>query len=373
MSDIVNIVGLTQSLFGVLIFLTKKPRHISFGILAIWMMLIAILLGAGLLPFQVVDYYKPGILPLMFLIGPFLYLYVCSLTIENFKLRAVHLYHLIPFIMISIHRSMITAVPISSASDLTENPNFLYNKIYYSGLILSVFAYWFVGLKMILKHRKNIPLYFSNYSGKNTLTWLVLVLTLFLFVFIASFARFYVVNVLDLGIIRYSNLSLNVTIFTFVMVYFGMNQSAIYTRAFKQHSGLRPSMRSDPTTTKYSGSTLSADQIDELSKTVINFLDGNKSYLSPEYNLQMMADDLNISKHKLSQAINSSQRKNFYQLINGYRIEEVKRKLADPNYRHYSILGIAIESGFNSKSSFNRIFKENTGLTPTEYLNSNDR
>jgi AraC-like DNA-binding protein len=82
----------------------------------------------------------------------------------------------------------------------------------------------------------------------------------------------------------------------------------------------------------------------------------------------MMADDLSISKHRLSQAINSGRKKNFYKFINEFRIEEVKDRLSDSAYAHYSILGIALECGFNSKTSFNRIFKEETGLTPTEFL-----
>ena len=88
---------------------------------------------------------------------------------------------------------------------------------------------------------------------------------------------------------------------------------------------------------------------------------------NPEYNLQMMADDLQISRHKLSHIINSGQQKNFYKFINQFRVAEVKLMLTDPSYHHYSVLGIAMECGFNAKTSFNRIFKEETGLTPTEY------
>ncbi len=367
MNDVINIIGFIQSLFGILLFLTKRPKHLSFYILAIWMAVIAIFMGTGLLPFQVVEYYKPGILPLMFLTGPILYLYVSSLTIEDFKFIPGHLYHVIPFLLVSIHRSTINAVPIAGTSDLVENPNYFYNQLYYSLLIISVFIYWFLGLKLILTHRKNVPLYFSNYTGKNTLTWLILVLTLFLVLFIASFAGFYIENVLGLGMIRYSTLPFNFTVFTFIMVYFGMNQSVIYTGLSRIKNNGKVSIHND-TIAKYAGSILSEEQIEDLSKTIIEFLRQKKSYLNPDYNLQMMADDLDISKHKLSQVINSGQKKNFYRFINEFRIEEVKQLLTDPNYKHYSVLGIAMECGFNSKTSFNRIFKEITGATPTEFL-----
>jgi len=368
LSDIVTIVGFIQSLFGILIFITKRPKHLSFTLLTIWMAVIAIYMGAGLLPFQVVEYFKPGIFPIMFLMGPLLYLYVSSLTIEDFKLKPIQLLHLIPLFIVSFHRSIIDAVPIGSTSDLSENPNYLYNKLYYTVLIISVFVYWFFGLRLILKHRKNVPLYFSNYSHKNTLTWLIFVLSLFLVLIVASFTIFYIENVLGFGIIKYSTLSFNLTVFTFVMIYFGMNQSAIYSKIPIQYENKRKTENSIDPGAKYIGSALSNEQIEDLSKTIIDYLKEDKPYLNPDYNLEMMADDLNISKHKLSQIINSGQQKNFYKFINEFRVKEVKGRLSDPAYQHYSILGIAMDCGFNSKTSFNRIFKEETGQTPTEFM-----
>nr|WP_262921307.1 helix-turn-helix domain-containing protein [Maribellus maritimus] len=81
-----------------------------------------------------------------------------------------------------------------------------------------------------------------------------------------------------------------------------------------------------------------------------------------------MVEDLNISRHKLSQVINRSQNKNFYKLMNEYRIREVKEKLENKEYKNLTVLGIAFECGFNSKTTFNRIFKEETGMTPTNYI-----
>jgi len=367
-SDTITIIGFVQSLFGVLIFLTKRPTHLSFVFLAIWMAVIAIYMGAGLLPFQVVEYFKPGIFPIMFLTGPLLYLYVSSLTIENFRLQPIQLLHLIPFLLVVIHRSTVNVVPIVSTPDLIENPNYLYNKIYYTLLVVSVFAYWFFGLRLILKHRKNIPLYFSNYTSRNTLTWLIFVLSLFLLLFISSFSVFFISNVLEIGIIPYSTLTFNLTVFTFIMVYFGINQAAIYEKQSGRHQWGSPAGEARNTEPKYVGSALTEEQIAELSETIVTYLKDKKPYLNNDYNLQMMADDLDITKHKLSQVINSGQKKNFYKFINEFRVEEVKEKLTDPTYQHYSILGIALECGFNSKTSFNRIFKEETGFTPTQYI-----
>ena len=149
MTKTILIVGFVQSLFGVLIFITKKPRHFSFTILTIWLAIIAIFLGALLLPFEVVDYFKPGIFPILFLWGPLLYIYVSSLTIENYKLKRSSFLHLLPLLAVGIHRSMVEVISVTGHSGFNENPNFIYNKIYYLLLGVSLLSYWIFSLNLI--------------------------------------------------------------------------------------------------------------------------------------------------------------------------------------------------------------------------------
>lgn len=97
------------------------------------------------------------------------------------------------------------------------------------------------------------------------------------------------------------------------------------------------------------------------------FMLKEKPYIDPELNLVKLADLFNITPHKLSYIINTGFNRNFFNFINGYRVEEAKVLLLNPKMEQYSILGIAYESGFNSKTSFNNTFKNITGLTPTEF------
>lgn len=85
------------------------------------------------------------------------------------------------------------------------------------------------------------------------------------------------------------------------------------------------------------------------------------------FDRNIQAKDLNITRQNLSQAINDEIGKNFYQLINEFRVTEFKKYLNDPKMNHITFLGLAYEAGFNSKSSFYRVFKEITGETPTEF------
>ncbi|MBN1791468.1 MAG: AraC family transcriptional regulator [Bacteroidales bacterium] len=84
--------------------------------------------------------------------------------------------------------------------------------------------------------------------------------------------------------------------------------------------------------------------------------------------LNTLAVELNISVNHLSQIINQYQGKNFYDFVNEYRVEEFKTRVASPKNQHLSILAIAFDSGFNSKSSFNLVFKNHTGMTPSQFM-----
>lgn len=96
----------------------------------------------------------------------------------------------------------------------------------------------------------------------------------------------------------------------------------------------------------------------------------NRLYEDPELTLTTLALKLKIHPHDLSRIINTGLEKNFSDLINEFRVRDIARKMQDPAYDQITLLGIAYESGFNSKTTFNRVFKEMTGKTPAEYKNS---
>lgn len=363
MRETIIVVGFIQALFGLLVFVTKRAKHLSFTLLSIWLAVIAVFQGAQLLPFEVVDYFKPGIFPIMFLFGPLLYFYVASLSIENFKLQKKHLLHLLPLLAVSIHRSTTNALSITASANLSESQSLIYNKIYYVLLIVSLLVYWIFSVKLILNHRKNIPYYFSNYTQRNTLNWLIFVVLIFLLLFLTDLLLSSIARVFEINIIQFFTLSTNLTIFTFIMVFFSINQSVIYK--FKNE---KEEVDEDGSVEKYKRSALSDNVIDSINKKVFDYLKTKKPFLNPEFSFQMMVDDLGISRQNLSQVINTGQKKNFYKLINEFRVAEIKQMLSNPKYKHFTILGIAFECGFNSKTSFNRIFKEETGMTPTAYI-----
>ena len=99
----------------------------------------------------------------------------------------------------------------------------------------------------------------------------------------------------------------------------------------------------------------------------------NRYYQDPELSLNSLAAKLGLTTHELSRIINTVLKKSFNDFINEYRVADVVQKMQDPAYDHITILGIAYESGFNSQSSFSRIFKQVTGKTPLEYKNTPEK
>jgi AraC-like DNA-binding protein len=93
----------------------------------------------------------------------------------------------------------------------------------------------------------------------------------------------------------------------------------------------------------------------------------DKPYLETELTLPRLSECLSMPQHDLSRVINESLNQNFFDFVNGYRVEEAKRLLVDPAKSAHTILDIALEAGFNSKTTFNGAFKKITGKTPSEF------
>jgi AraC-like DNA-binding protein len=122
-------------------------------------------------------------------------------------------------------------------------------------------------------------------------------------------------------------------------------------------------------TTKYQGSSLAPEQIEESKKQLVALLDDKKSFLDPQVSISDLSEKLSVSTKHLSQVINQSFNKSFFDFINSYRIQEAQRILKNSKDDKLTVLEVMYQVGFNSKSSFNTAFKKETGQTPTEFRN----
>ena len=123
---------------------------------------------------------------------------------------------------------------------------------------------------------------------------------------------------------------------------------------------------------KYRNSPLDAATAKAHLASLHRLMESDTPYRDPELRLADVAAALDISPHALSQLLTERAGRNFYALINEYRVEDVKRRMADPAHRHRNLLALAHDAGFNSKTSFNRVFKAATGKTPSAWRRALD-
>jgi AraC-like DNA-binding protein len=112
------------------------------------------------------------------------------------------------------------------------------------------------------------------------------------------------------------------------------------------------------------------DSIERYKESLLASIQGKKLYLNPNLTLNDLATSMKIPAHSLSKIINDGFGKNFFDFVNYYRIEEFKERVNDNRYQHYTLLGIAFDVGFNSKTAFNRSFKKIMNQTPSEFYHS---
>ena len=122
-----------------------------------------------------------------------------------------------------------------------------------------------------------------------------------------------------------------------------------------------------PVRKKYETSKLTPEQSARYLRRLTHAMETDKVYTDGNLTLQKLSARLSIPAQHLSQVVNEQLNQTILDFINMYRIEEVKRRLVSPEMEHMSILAIAEGVGFNSKSSFNAVFKKYTNLTPSEF------
>ena len=368
---IVFLFGAVQALFFVILVFSKKEKHSSDYLLITW------LIALGL---QLTGYYAiherlydsillvPLILllpPLIYVHGPLLFLYTSSLSSTRKSFQIKNLLHFVPaFLSLTYY---LFAFIFKAQRDLAyfeTNPivsDYLSITFYLLNIFLNP-VYVVLVLFKIADHQSKIRMNFS-YLEKINLNWLKLLAiglgTISLTVWVVHIISN--LNIVEGDFSRDFWIFLSVTLFVFVIGYFGFRQGVIYKFA----------VQSDPTPgqedKKYEKSQLSQEEAELIMQKLDQYMVREKAFVKSDLSLMDVSSALDISPHTLSQILNVFIRKNFFNYVNEQRVNLVKQMLSDPGFDKYSLLGIALEAGFNSKSSFNRIFKNETGMTPTYY------
>jgi len=305
-----------------------------------------------------------------FIYGPIFYLYAKFITGKEEKFSAKYLVHFIPFILAHLY--------VSPFYFLSEQEKIQQINVYISDLQIDLIVisalkpihgliYTLYSLKLLKEFNTQIKNSYSNIEQKK-LGWLRnLIIGVTLIWLIVAFTFVYTV-ILSLG---YSDsneiIYFSIAIFIYTVGYGALYQPEMFAKKEQNISSGEVVVGETPQQEKYSKSNLSENQIEEIKTSLISLMENKKAFLNSELTIDQLALEIGVSKHNLSETINSAFQKNFYDFVNSYRVEDFKQRIKNPEFANYSLIAVAFESGFSSKSSFNTIFKKYTGTTPSEY------
>ena len=316
---------------------------------------------------------------LPFLPGILLYFYIRSFK-ETISWRKI-LPHLVPvvifFILAYVNlRAMSQTYPNAKEIPVEglKRPLTLFNMLF---RIVQQFVYYFMARKALNSYQRGIYQIYSE-TSRIDLHWVRFLIN----GYIVLISSFLVIFPLMLRFPEYFNslLLINMAIATpyiYMAAYKGFTQHTIWQirpgadkQAVQEEIHIAEEIEADTTglsKQKIEKIGLNDERIAALTGRITRLMEQDKLYQETELTLQQLATKLEVPAYQVSLALNEGMKKNFYDVINGYRVEEAKRLLLDSKNSNYTILSVGFEAGFNSKTTFNTVFKKFTGLTPTEY------
>lgn len=367
------LIGVIITFFLAFILLSKTNKSNADKILFFWLLGIGIHLFIHYLIFSESYLEYPYLLGFNFVLplvhGPFLYLYTAAAT-NNLKKWKIGMLHFLPVIISIISIIDFFLLPNDEKKFVFANNGRGYERVtfnIYIAVFCSGITYVIWSLLLLKKHKDDIINKFS-YTEKINLVWLRYLI--------------YGIGLIWIFVIFGNDEFLFGTVVLFVIFigYFGINQVGVFSMKIPIiHDDIEVHKeKSKPfvdeiiienKASKYIKSGLNQKAALEIYELLKTKMCNEQLYINSELTLAELAHILDVLPNNLSQVINSFEQKNFYDYINSKRVELFIEQVSISENRKYTILSLAFECGFNSKSSFNKYFKKVMNLTPTEYLN----
>lgn len=361
-----------NAFFFLVLLLQKKPKSLHDRVFIFWLLYlgsITAIYAFSMGSFSSNPILSSAIIALFLLHGPFLYLYVSTLTFNQNRFKTKNIWHFVPFGAFILYLLIASAFPaysegirVDHVAEGVAKPPILF-LFFLAITALSGPVYFVLAQRQFHKTKESI----LNFSSKDVeLDWLEKLIPAFGIVWTALIIVAVIHHIFHLFSMEFciNGLMLSLSAFVILIGYFGLKQIGVFI------SYTDDEVESTSIETENSVSKLKEDDLDKCFCKIDEYFKTERPYLEPDLTLPKLAKSLNVPHHHLSQVINEVYGQNFFDFINKYRVEEVKNKIVDPKFEKYSLLGIAFESGFNSKSAFNRVFKKFTRKTPSEFRDS---
>jgi len=296
-----------------------------------------------------------------FAFGPLIYFYVKSLTNSQIRFERTHWWHFLP---VAVQAGLYVFLSLCSY----EFRNWFWASVHYpitysiefDGTWLSLLVYLVLSLRLLRKYGRYVQENFSE-TSRLTLRWLR-VLLLILAVVCGQWAVELILRDVFHSFYQYDHSYWLLGLFLIALGVAGLQQGNLTTVQFRDE----PVLDALPAPTK-----AVADVNPEHVERIRRAMDADKLYLNPTLTLTELAQHVALNPKVVSQVINAGIGKSFNDFVNDYRVSEVKQRLRTSDMARLTLLGIALESGFNSKTTFNRIFRQRTGQSPSEFTELN--
>jgi len=374
----VFIAGISISLFISFLLISKKNKSNTDQILIAWMLLTAIHLFLYYITYTEGIFQHPFLLgielPMPLLHGVLLFLYITTETSQLPQKKGLLVLHFFPFIATYLYLISFFMLTVEEKIYVFKNNGAgyeLFSSILSTSISLSGAVYVLWSYLLLRKYKRLLSN--KNYELKKAnIKWLQLL--------IGGMGVIWIVVIFTE---KEPLIFLSVVLFVFSISFFGIKQGNIFTITKsdnpikKESSEIKPIQNLQPIVAtkevqkeKYAKSGLKDDASEILFQELTLLMTDKTIYQNGELSVGELASMLKVHPNHLSQIINVREGKNFYEYVNSFRIEEFKRLIIIPKNQKVTLLSLAYDCGFNSKSSFNRYFKKSTGQTPSQYAAS---
>ncbi len=375
LADFLLVGGMT--LTGILIFITLKSKK-TFS-----KHLLAVFLGVSF--FFLLYYYaflhKASILASIsvlfaygmgFLIGPVLYIYVKSLAFSASKLKPQLAKLLIPYFVYWSLFSLPLALNIFDRENFTVYGQWVSDTSDYFNIVENLYFIFFAFASLRLLSRLDhwVKCQYADLTSKN-LSWCRrLIIGLITILVFDIFLSFYELAFPPTEVVWNVGLFVAFTLIVLLLYigYMGLFQAQIFVHAFLMEEKILLPKPTQEQGVGYTG--LPTQLAQEMKQRVEDALVKDKLYTNEDLTLTDLANAIDSSDKKLSILLNHHMNTNFYELVNTYRVEAVKEMMSRAEFNHYTLISIGLEAGFKSKTSFNRVFKAKSGMTPSQFKKS---
>lgn len=359
-------IGITQSFFAGLLIATRKPFTTASRIMTAWVFLFCIEMIFALVNRTVLEMYSFPFIA--FTYGPLLWLYIRHMTRPLLRFSPWNALHFIPFLVFFAVSVIFRGEPIlDDLSGFLVIDRFIPLRIVYGiCFFLSVTVYSGLSFLEIRLHQRRLRDLISYTSAKLSLNWMkILSIT-----FYAGYVLVFILGGIDIfsGLLPFDPYVLTfflIAFFSFAYSFYAIRQPEMLDYPVVNPEEDTNSMANG--SSRYARSGLRDEQAEEYLTTLLKYMDDEKPYINGDLTIADLSSRTGIPRHYITEVLNEKHGRNFFSFVNEYRVREVISRLKDPRYQHYTILAIAFDSGFNSKSTFNTFFKAYTGKTPSDF------